>query len=65
MLSKEEYKKYVQMLGQQLHIQQLTGEMLLADGIAVSLELGQPELPLRVRSISGGDRMFLIGGVYD
>ncbi|MBV9707039.1 MAG: hypothetical protein JO125_06500 [Chloroflexi bacterium] len=45
MLSKEDAKKYLQMLGQELYKQQLTGEILLADGVVVFFEVGQPEPP--------------------
>jgi hypothetical protein len=43
-LKSEEISKYLQMLGQELQKQQLTGEILIADEFVVLLDIGKPEI---------------------
>jgi hypothetical protein len=44
-VNKEDSKKYLQMLGQELQKKQVTGEILVADGIIMLLDVGKSEEP--------------------
>lgn len=43
-MNREDIKKYLRMLGQELQAKQVTGEILVADGVVVLLDLLDPEL---------------------
>src|SRR5437588_11549683 len=44
-MHKEDIKKYLKMLGQELQKKEVTGEVLIADGIVMLLDVGKPEEP--------------------
>lgn len=54
-LSKEDYKKYLQMLGQELQSRQMTGEILVVDNVMVFLDIVKPEAHKDIDAYLAGD----------
>ena len=55
-MNSEDIKKYLHMLGQELHAQQITGEILIADGVLLLLDIGKlvgPDIDAYIAYLKG------------
>jgi hypothetical protein len=55
-MNREDTKKYLQLLGQELQQRQVTGQILLADGIVMLLDVRKPEGRKDIKAYLQGDK---------
>ena len=55
-MNREDTKKYLRMLGQELQQRQVTGQILLADGIVMVLDARKPEGRKDIKAFLQGDK---------
>ncbi len=55
-MNREDTKKYLQMLGQELQQRQVTGQILLADGVVMLLDVRKPEGRKDIKAYLQGDK---------
>jgi hypothetical protein len=54
-MEREDYKKYLRMLGYELQQQQVTGEILICDNMLMLLEIRQPKIRRDIGAYLAGD----------
>lgn len=54
-MGRDEYKKYLRMLGEELQKQEVTGEILVADDVVVILDVRQPKVQRDIEAYLAGD----------
>ena len=55
-MNREDTKKYLRLLGQELQQRQVTGQILLADGIVILLDVRKPEGRKDIKAFLQGDK---------
>ncbi len=55
-MNREDIKKYLQLLGQELQQRQVTGQSLLADGVVMLLDVRKPEGRKDIKAYLQGDK---------
>ena len=55
-MNREDTKKYLQLLGQELQQRQVTGQILLADGVVMLLDVRKPEGRKDIKAYLQGDK---------